>query len=222
MSVVETVGFNMPLGDPSDVLKPAAAKAKQPGSPANQILAASGERNKIKGGKKSKLPKEVIDKPLNETQMREIAEKSPTRVELGSTIPIHPGTMPRPTTRGQGGAFAPNEAYGRWKERARKFNAGLEDQRIIQGHSSVVPGGTGLEPGSANITGLEGTENFPALPKVRVPGKSERPRGFQLPTGNSRTARKTRRGMINRIQGEAIKLNEARNRNLNRRQKFPG
>jgi hypothetical protein len=227
MSVVSTVSFNTPLGDPGDVLNVARDIKGMRGAPSRQILAATGNRGKIKRGKAGKGPKgikakkEIIDKPLNERQMRDIAEKSPTRVEIGPTIPIHPGTMPKPVTRGEGGAFAPNEAYGRWKERARTFNAGLEDQRIIQGHNAIVPGGTGLEPGSTRLTGFEGTNNLPELPKIRVPGKMERPRGFNLPRGNSATARRTRRGMINRMQGEAVKLNEARNRNINRRQNFP-
>jgi hypothetical protein len=131
--------------------------------------------------------------------MREIASKKPTVTELGAKIPIHPGNMPRPVLRGAGGAFTPNEAYGRWIERARGFNAGLQDQVIVQGLDT------------SSLT----------LPTVRVPGKVERPMGYSLPTGNSDSARRTRRGRMNRMQREAIKTNQMRNRNVNRRQNFP-
>ena len=213
MSVVETTKFNMPLGNQADLfnrkVSPLAATAL-----ASSIGGTTTKSGKVKIAsakkpkpiKKAKVVKKVTDKPVNTKQMKDVADVRPGVVEIGPTIPIKPGSMPRSSVKGPNGKFMDNPEYGKWKEKARKFNAGIESQSILQPHKETLP---------------DGSPNFPPLPKVSVPGAAQRAHGYELPKGDTRTANKKRRGMINRMHREAVQANAMRNRNLSRRQKFP-
>jgi hypothetical protein len=212
MSVVETTKFNMPLGQaelfnrPVSPLASTALATTIGGKTTKSGKISVPAAKKVKPVKKAKVAKEVTDKPVNTKQMKNVADVRPGVVEIGPTIPISPGSMPRSSVKGPNGKFTSNPAYGKWKEKARKFNVGIESQSILQPHKETLP---------------DGSPNFPPLPKVTVPGAAQRAHGYELPKGNTRTANKTRRGMINRMHREAIKENDMRNRNLSRRQKFP-
>jgi hypothetical protein len=202
MSVVETKRFEMPLGDPGEAFKPFGKKStaikkgafagiKRANNTKEKLTAVSTTRapNRPKKVKQQKVEKDFSENNLNLNQF--------PVVEIGATIPIHPGKQPSPTRR-VNNKIASNPAYDAWKERARKFNAGVEEQAIAMGQHGDIP-----------------------LGKVKVPGKAQRARGFELPKGNGRTALKSRQGMIRRMHREALRINNMRNRNINRRQNFP-
>lgn len=142
-------------------------------------------------------PKAEEEKPKEEQPKEEPAEKKTVQLTVGDNIPKRPsGPRPAATVRGAGGKFEPNAPYGERKQAETDFNAGLEEQRIIQNHSAAQ-----FDTHRVDIAGDQ---------KIKVPGKPMRATGYG-PT-NPRTGT-TNKAQMGTIQKTAQKIDEIRTRN---------
>jgi hypothetical protein len=171
------------------------AKAIQNGLKSGRAAQLKKQQDAQKKSQKEQAPPESA--PKEDQPKKEPAEKKAVQITFGDNIPWRPsGPRPAPTVRGAGGRRESNEEYGKRKQAETDFNAGLEDQRIIQNHSAAQ-----FDTHRFDIAGDQ---------KIKVPGKPMRATGYG-PT-NPRTGT-TNKAQMGKIQETAQKIDEIRTRN---------
>jgi hypothetical protein len=165
----------------------------------NAVIAGRDKKRKELQKKQQEAGKTKAEEeqPREEKTTEEPAKKKTVQLTVGDNIPTRPsGPRPAPTVRGAGGKFEPNEEYGKRKQADTDFNAGLEDQRIIQNHSAAQ-----FDTHRVDIAGDQ---------KINVPGKPMRATGYGPTNPRTGTTNKVQMGTI---QKTAQKIDEIRTRN---------